>query len=91
MDAREVQGNVVFKLIEMLSLLLDSKVLPLSLSIFHLSPLSLPIYFFSSFAYDKREALSISCFQSGVRNRDARISESLREKGKIYCQIYSIL
>ena len=40
MDAREVQGNVVLKLVEMLSLLLDSKVLPLSLSVFHLSPLS---------------------------------------------------
>ena len=45
MDAREVQGNVVLKLVEMLSLLLYSKVLPLSLSVFHLSPLSLPTFF----------------------------------------------
>ena len=91
MDAREVQGNVVLKLVEMLSLLLDSKVLPLSLSVFHLSPLSLPTFFLSSSACGKRQALCISCSQSGVRNCDARISESLREKGKIYCQIYSIL
>ena len=90
MDAREVQGNVVLKLVEMLSLLLDSKVL-LSLSVFHLSPLSLPTFFLSSSACGKRQALCISCSQSGVRNCDARISESLREKGKIYCQIYSIL
>lgn len=86
MDAREVQGNVVLKLIEMLSLLLDSKVLPLSLSVFLLS--SLP---FLSLLHMVREKLLVSAvFSLELETVMLQNQNLLREKGKIYCQIYSI-